>query len=46
LADLYQQSVELATKLSAKTLGRNITADDHRRLLDESVAELKQSAKT
>jgi F-type H+-transporting ATPase subunit b len=45
LADLYQQSVDLATKLSAKTLGRNITADDHRRLLDESVAELKQSAK-
>jgi F-type H+-transporting ATPase subunit b len=45
LAELYQQSVDLATKLSAKTLGRSITADDHRRLLDESVAELKQVTK-
>ena len=45
LADLYQQSVDLATKLSAKALGRNITADDHRKLLDESLAELKSVTK-
>ena len=45
LADLYQQSVDLATKLSAKALGRNITADDHRKLLDESLAELKSATK-
>ncbi len=45
LVDIYQQSVELATKLSAKTLTRHISADDHRKLLDESLAELKQVTK-
>ena len=45
LAEIYQQSVELATKLSAKTLARKISADDHRQLLDESLAELKLAAK-
>jgi F-type H+-transporting ATPase subunit b len=44
LADIYQQAVELATKLSSKTLARTVTADDHKRLLDESLAELKRSA--
>lgn len=46
LAELYQQAVDLATTLSAKTLARQISPDDHRRLLDESLAELKQTAKT
>ena len=45
LADIYQQSVDLATKLSAKTLSRHISVDDHRMLLDESLAELKQATK-
>jgi F-type H+-transporting ATPase subunit b len=43
LDDLYKQAVELATTLSAKTLARQISADDHRRLLDEALTELKQS---
>lgn len=46
LEDIYKQAVDLATTLSAKTLGRQITADDHRKLVDESLAELKQSAKS
>ncbi|MBX9623396.1 MAG: ATP synthase F0 subunit B [Gemmataceae bacterium] len=46
LEDIYKQAVDLATTLSAKTLGRKITADDHRKLVGESLAELKQSAKS
>ena len=46
LNDLYKQAVELATLLSAKTLSRKISADDHARLVDESLAELKQAAKS
>jgi F-type H+-transporting ATPase subunit b len=46
LDEIYRTAVDLATNLSAKTLGRNMTADDHRKLLDESLAELKQSARS
>jgi F-type H+-transporting ATPase subunit b len=45
LDEIYRTAVDLATNLSAKTLGRQITADDHRKLLDESLAELRQSAR-
>jgi F-type H+-transporting ATPase subunit b len=44
LDEIYRTAVDLATNLSVKTLGRQITADDHRKLLDESLAELRQSA--
>jgi len=43
LDEIYRTAVDLATTLSARTLGRQISADDHRKLLDESLAELKQS---
>jgi F-type H+-transporting ATPase subunit b len=43
LDEIYRTAVDLATNLSAKTLGRQMSADDHRKLLDESLAELKQS---
>lgn len=46
LDQIYSQAVELATTLSAKTLARQISADDHRRLLDESLAELRQATRT
>ncbi len=46
LDEIYRTAVDLATNLSAKTLGRQISADDHRKLLDESLAELTQSART
>ena len=39
--ELYQQAVELASLLSAKTIRRQLSADDHRRLLDESLSELQ-----
>lgn len=46
LNDIYKQAVELATLLSAKTMSRQISADDHTRFVDESLAELKQAAKS
>ena len=46
LNDIYKQAVELATLLSAKTMSRQISAEDHTRFVDESLAELKQAAKT
>jgi F-type H+-transporting ATPase subunit b len=42
LKELYTQAVDLAAMLSAKTIGREITPDDHRRLFDESLADLAQ----
>jgi len=44
LDELYRTAVDLATTLSARTLGRQISADDHRKLVDESLAELKQQS--
>src|SRR5207248_10570115 len=41
LQELYKQAVDLAAMLSAKTIRRQLSADDHRRLLDESLAEMK-----
>ncbi|WP_439626948.1 F0F1 ATP synthase subunit B family protein [Gemmata sp.] len=41
LKEIYGQAVALAALISEKALQRNITAEDHRRLLDESIAELK-----
>ena len=42
LQDLWNQTAQLATLISAKALGRAISEDDHRRLVDESLAELRQ----
>ncbi|HLW63915.1 MAG TPA: ATP synthase F0 subunit B [Gemmataceae bacterium] len=42
LKDLYEQSVNLATVLSSKVIGKQLSPDDHHRLLDETLAELKQ----
>jgi F-type H+-transporting ATPase subunit b len=43
LQEIWQQSVVLATAISSKAIRRNLTQDDHQRLLDESLAELKAS---
>jgi F-type H+-transporting ATPase subunit b len=42
LQEIWQQSVALATMISTKVVRRNMSEEDHRRLLDESLAELKQ----
>ena len=45
LQELYQQAVQLAAMMSAKTIRRQLSADDHRRLLDESLADIRSSVK-
>lgn len=43
LKDIYEQAVKLAAMMSEKALARNISPEDHRRLLDESLTELKSA---
>jgi F-type H+-transporting ATPase subunit b len=45
LQDLWHQAAQLATLISAKAIGRSLTEEDHRRLLNESITELEQTAK-
>ena len=44
LKDVYEQAVKLAALMSEKALQRAVSDADHRRLLDESIAELNQPA--
>ena len=43
LQEIYQKSVEVAALMSSKAIRRNMTAADHSRLIDESLADLKSS---
>jgi F-type H+-transporting ATPase subunit b len=43
LKEIYEQSVSLAALLSAKAIRRTLSPEDHRRLLDDTLAELKQA---
>jgi F-type H+-transporting ATPase subunit b len=45
LKDVYEQSVKLAALMSEKALRRTVSAEDHRRLLDESIAEIRSANK-
>lgn len=45
LQDIWTQTANLATQISAKVIRRNISEDDHRRLVDETLAELRGSAR-
>ncbi|HKI31289.1 MAG TPA: F0F1 ATP synthase subunit B [Gemmataceae bacterium] len=42
--ELWSQAAQLATLVSAKVIGRSLTPDDHRGLVDEAVAELHGAA--
>lgn len=44
LQEIYQKSVQLAALMSSKAVRRTLTADDHARLVDESLAELNTTA--
>jgi F-type H+-transporting ATPase subunit b len=44
IKDVYEKAVKLAALMSEKALRRSVSESDHRRLLDESIAELKDSA--
>lgn len=43
LQELWQKAVGLASAMSTKAVRRTLTDEDHRKLLDESLAELKQA---
>lgn len=42
LQEIYHKAVELATLLSTKAIKKNLTAADHRNLVDEALAELNK----
>ena len=43
LQELYQRSIHLASLMSSKAIRRELSADDHARLLDESLKEIQAS---
>lgn len=43
LQSIYQQGAHLATLISAKAIQRSLTEDDHRRLVDEALTEMKEA---
>jgi len=43
LQELWNRTAQLATLISAKTLRRQISPDDQRRLVDEAMAELRET---
>jgi F-type H+-transporting ATPase subunit b len=43
LQRIWTQGVQLATLISAKAVGRHLGEDDHRRLLEEALAEFRQA---
>ena len=42
LKELWEQAAMLATLISTKAIGRSLTEDDHRRLLDEAMHEMRR----
>ncbi len=44
LQELWNQAAVLATQISAKAIGRSLSEDDHRRLVDEAMRELSDIA--
>lgn len=46
LHDIWNQAAQLATLISAKAVRKQLSYDDHRALLDESLGEFKQALET
>ncbi len=44
LQDIWNQAANVATLIATKAIGRSLTGDDHRRLVDDALDELKQKA--
>jgi F-type H+-transporting ATPase subunit b len=42
LQELWTQAAHLATLISAKAIGRSLSEEDHRRLIDEALEEMRQ----
>jgi len=45
LQEIWNQTAQLATLVSAKAIRRQLSVDDHHRLVDEAIAELRQAGK-
>jgi len=43
LQDIWNQAANVATLIASKAIGRSLTGDDHRRLVDEAIDELKRT---
>jgi F-type H+-transporting ATPase subunit b len=43
LQEIWNQTAQLATLISAKAVRRQLNSDDHRRLVDEAITELRQA---
>ena len=43
ISELYSESVALATQMAGKILQREVTVDDQKRMLEESLGELTNS---
>ena len=43
LQQIWNQTAQLATLVSAKAIRRQLNEDDHRRLVDEAIAELRHA---
>jgi len=43
LQQLWNQTAQLATLISAKAIRRELNVEDHRRLVDEAIAELQEA---
>lgn len=46
LKEIWEQSAQLATLISAKAVRKQLSYDDHRRLLDEALNEFRAAAQT
>ena len=45
IKEIWEQAANLATMISAKAIGRSLTEEDHRRLIDEGMQEIRQGAR-
>ncbi|MFL5243748.1 MAG: F0F1 ATP synthase subunit B [Gemmataceae bacterium] len=45
IQQLWNQTAELATLVSSKAIRRQLTAEDHRRLVEEAIADLDKASK-
>jgi len=45
IKELYEQTTELATEMAAGIIGKTLTPDDHRELLQESLKKLQDTTK-
>ena len=45
IKEMWEQAAQLATLISAKAIGKSLNDEDHRRLLDEAMVEMRQSTR-